>query len=85
MIVVEPYVSDGVATVMGLDPSKRISAVEQIARTLIQMLAANVVTVDVQLLISQSSGKVTFFDLTEAQELTPPFVFLAKTLIPNIV
>jgi len=83
MILVEPYVSDGVATVMELDPSKRISAVEQIARTLIQMLAANVVTVDVQLLISQSSGKVTFFDLTEAQELTPPFDFLAKTLMSS--
>jgi hypothetical protein len=85
MILMEPYVSDGVATVMDLDPSKRAPAVRQIARTLIQMLAANAVTVDVQLLISKSSGQVTFIDLTESQELTPPFTFLDKTLMSSFI
>lgn len=83
MILVEPYVSDAVATVMDLDPSKRAPAVRQIAQTLIQMLAANIVTVDVQLLISKSSGQVTFIDLTESRELTPPFDFLDKTLMSS--
>lgn len=83
MILMEPYVSDGVATVMEVDASKRSFAVEQIARYWVQMLAANVVTVDVQLLISKTSGQVTFIDMTEAQELKPPFDFLAKTLMSS--
>ena len=83
MILVEPYVSDAVASVMQVDPSKRTDAVEQIARTLVQMLAANIVTIDVQPLISKTTGKVIFIDMTEAQELKPPFTFLAKTLMSS--
>ena len=83
MILAEPYVSDGVASVMEVDPSKRAFVVEQIARTLVQMLAANVITIDVQPLISKETGRVIFIDMTEAQVLKPPFTFLAKTLMSS--
>lgn len=83
MILAEPYVPDGVASVMEVDESKRDVAVEQIARTLVQMLAANIVTIDVQPLVSKETGRVIFIDMTEAQELKPPFTFLAKTLMSS--
>jgi hypothetical protein len=83
MILVEPYVPDGVATVMEVNEPKRDVAVEQIARTLVQMLAANIVTIDVQPLVSKETGRVIFIDMTEAQELKPPFTFLAKTLMSS--
>lgn len=67
MIALEPYVPDAVASVSQLDSaSKQEHAVQQIAVTLVQMLAANVVTIDVQPLISTLTGDVLFIDLTEA-------------------
>jgi hypothetical protein len=83
MILAEPYLPDGVATALEVDESKRAFVVEQIARTLIQMLAANIVTIDVQPLISKETGQVIFIDMTEAQELKPPFAFLAITLMSS--
>lgn len=83
MILAEPYVPDGVASVMEVDESKRDFVVEQIARTLIQMLAANIVTIDVQPLISKETGRVIFIDMTEAQQLKAPFTFLAKALMSS--
>ena len=84
MILVEPYVPDAVASVMEVpDPSARIHAVKQIARTLVQMLAANIVTIDVQPLISRETGQVIFIDMTEAEKLSPPYSFLDKTLISS--
>jgi hypothetical protein len=83
MILAEPYLPDGVATALEVDQSKRAFVVEQIARTLIQMLAANIVTIDVQPLISKETGQVVFIDMTEAQELKPPFTFLAITLMSS--
>jgi hypothetical protein len=44
-------------------------AVQQIASTLVQMLAHSIVTIDVQPLIAQTSGEVIFIDMTEAQVL----------------
>jgi urease gamma subunit len=84
MIVVEPYVKDAVASISDLhDTAQQGHAVEQVARTLVQMLAANVVTIDVQPLISQATGDVIFIDMTEAQTLHPPFTFLDTTLMAS--
>jgi hypothetical protein len=50
---------------------------------MVQMLAANVVTVDVQPLIYKQTGDVIFIDLTEAQELKPPLSFLDVALLSS--
>lgn len=81
VIAVEPYVRDAVAAVSEVDKRQQRIAVEQIARTVVQMLAANIVTIDVQPLIDKHTGNVIFIDMTEAQELIPPFSFLDKVLL----
>lgn len=70
MIALTPYVRDAVASVDELaSPQLQRKAVQQISQTLVQMLAANVITIDVQPLISPTTGDVTLIDLTEAQIL----------------
>jgi hypothetical protein len=81
MIAVEPYVRDAVASLEEVDTAKQADAVEQIARTLVQMLAANIITIDVQPLINSETGEVIFIDMTEAQKLHPPYTFLDQTLM----
>lgn len=72
MIVVEPYVSDAVASVSELaTPALQQTAVQQICVTLVQMLVNHIVTIDVQPLISQTTGHVIFIDMTEAVRLHP--------------
>ena len=83
MIAVEPYVRDSVARVEQVDLTKQSVAVEQIARTVVQMLAADIVTIDVQPLINSKTGDVLFIDLTEAQKLQPPYTFLDKALMSS--
>jgi hypothetical protein len=84
MIVVEPYVKDAVSSIADLnDATKQGLAVAQVARTLVQMLAANSFTIDVQPLISPATGEVIFIDMTEAQTLHPPFSFLDTTLMSS--
>jgi hypothetical protein len=92
MILVAPYMRDAVASVAEIDnEAARIVAVHQIARTLVQMLAANVITIDVQPLISRTTGQTIFIDMTEAQVLSSPSVggggadysFLDQTLISS--
>jgi len=85
MIALQPYVRNAVASVELVDQAKQAVAVEQIAQTVVQMLAANIVTIDVQPLIDRHTGKVTFIDMTEAQELKPPFSFLDKSLMGAFV
>jgi len=86
MIAVTPYVRNAVASVDAVNgrQQQRV-AVRQIAQTVIQMLAANVVTIDVQPLIDQQTGNVIFVDMTEAQELRPPFSFLDQVIIGSFV
>jgi len=86
MIAVTPYVRNAVASVDAVNgrQQQRV-AVRQIAQTVIQMLAANVVTIDVQPLIDQQTGNVIFVDMMEAQELRPPFSFLDQVLIGSFV
>jgi hypothetical protein len=83
MIAVEPYVRDGVASISDVETSKQSLAVTQVAQTLVQMLAANIITIDVQPLISKTTGEVIFIDMTEAQTLHPPFSFLDTTLMSS--
>lgn len=83
MISLEPLMDDAVASPMEIDKALRPHAVQCIVRTMIQMLAANVVTVDVQPLISKKTGDVVFIDLTEAAELKPPLSFIDVALISS--
>jgi hypothetical protein len=71
MIVVTPYMVDAVATIEDVPTeSARLVAVDHVSRTLVQMLAAHIITIDVQPLISQSTGHTIFIDMTEAQVLS---------------
>jgi len=83
MIAMEPLMEDAVASPMEVDKALRLHAVHCIVRTMVQMLAANVATVDVQPLISKQTGNVIFIDLTEAKELKPPLSFLDVALISS--
>ena len=58
MIVLEPVVHESTASVRGLDESKQADSVRSIMKTLVDMLSANVVTTDVQVLIDKFTGKV---------------------------
>lgn len=48
------------------EPDKMMTSVTLIIRTLIQMLSENIVTIDVQPLISRDTGQILFVDFTEA-------------------
>ena len=88
MILVEPYVKDAVASVIEIDGGSkaRINAVQQIIQTLVQMLAANTITIDVQPLINPTTGDVVFIDMTEAQILpNAPPSFKEKAVITAFV
>ncbi|CAB9500736.1 expressed unknown protein [Seminavis robusta] len=69
MILVHPYMRNAVASIEELptETARRV-AVDQVARTLVQMLLANVITIDVQPLLSDT--KVLFIDMTQAQVLS---------------
>ena len=90
MIVLTPYVREAVASVEAIptlpnDAKEQREAVRQIAATVVQMLAANIATIDVQPLMDPNTGNVIFIDMTEAQELIPPFSFLDKVLMRSFV
>lgn len=85
MILIEPYVRDAVASVMEVSPSKQSKSVEQISRTLVQMLAANIVTIDVQPLISKDTGDVIFIDMTEAKILLKPLSSIDKVTMSSFI
>jgi hypothetical protein len=81
MIVLEPLVEESVSTVSELPPKLQAKAVDQLIRTMIQMLAANVVTTDVQALISTNTGDVLLMDMTEARVMTTPPTFVDIALV----
>lgn len=85
MIALEPLMDDAVANPLEMDASLRPRAIRCIIRTMVQMLAANVVTVDVQPLISRHTGDVLFIDMTEAKVLAPPLTFLDVALMSSFV
>lgn len=80
MIVMEPVVGRSVSNVMDLPTQElRTRAVDQLIRIMAQMMAAGVVTTDVQPLISTETGYVLLIDMTEAKVISSPpsFVDLA--------
>ncbi len=84
VIALEPVVDNvrAVSTVAEVDKEKQTIAVEAIVCTMVDMLAANVVTTDVQPLINRETGEVLFIDMTEAQIMSSPdpsFLDLALT------
>ncbi|KAL3931683.1 MAG: hypothetical protein SGBAC_011196 [Bacillariaceae sp.] len=83
MIVMEPVV-DGKSASNVVDlptPALQKTAVDQLMRIMLQIMAAGVVTTDVQPLISTDTGSVLLIDMTEAKviESPPTFVDLALT------
>jgi hypothetical protein len=72
MIVMEPLVSDDAVSSIEELSSKatRRQAVSNLMQTTAQMLAARVVTTDIQPLISTTTGELTLIDMTEARVLT---------------
>lgn len=70
VIATEPVVDDAVADVRAVRSTEgRERAVRRVVRTMVEMLAAGVVTSDVQPLVSAVSGDVVFIDLTEAERV----------------
>ncbi len=74
VIALEPVVDNvsAVSTVAEVDKETQKIAVEDIVCTMVDMLAANVVTTDVQPLINRQTGKALFIDMTEAQVMSSP-------------
>ena len=70
MIILQPVVTGSTSSLTNLDSNAQDHAIKQIIETMIGMLLSNIITVDVQPLIS-STGKVMFIDFTEAKQLSP--------------
>lgn len=82
MIALEPVVdnSKAVSNIANVDLEYQGYAVKSITRTMVDMLASNVATTDVQPLINKTNGDVLFIDLTEAQVMSTPPSFLDLAL-----
>jgi len=80
MILLEPVVDSTVSSVTGVNKDVQALSVQAIVKTLVDMLAANVVTTDVQPLINRETGDVLFIDMTEAQVMSAPPTFLDLAL-----
>mmetsp|Transcript_28606 Transcript_28606/g.69296 ORF Transcript_28606/g.69296 Transcript_28606/m.69296 type:complete len:324 (+) Transcript_28606:109-1080(+) len=73
MIVMEPVVGKSVINIVDLPtPALQKIAVDQLIRTMLRVLAAGVVTTDVQPLISTETGSVLLIDMTEAKVISSP-------------
>ena len=72
VIAMGPLVEDDDASSLGdLTPEIALRSAIQLGETMAQMIAANVVTTDIQPLISKSTGEVLLIDMTEARLLNP--------------
>jgi hypothetical protein len=83
LIVMEPVVEDSVSSVSDTQSQLQQKTVLSLVRTMVQMLAANVVTTDVQPLISKSTGELILIDMTEAQVIKEPLTFVDVALISS--
>ncbi len=88
IIAMEPFVEDkdGVditSSLEDLSPKIARQSAVQLSKTMAQMLSANVVTTDIQPLISRSTGKLILIDMTEAKAFQPDRVIteIDKALI----
>lgn len=71
MIALQPVVTNRGSSIANLGSSAQENAIKQVMETTLYMLLANVITVDVQPLISDI-GEVLFIDFTEAKQLSYP-------------
>uniref|UniRef100_A0A7S4EHD1 Protein kinase domain-containing protein n=1 Tax=Pseudo-nitzschia australis TaxID=44445 RepID=A0A7S4EHD1_9STRA len=72
VIAMEPLVEDDDTSSLGdLTPEIALRSAIQLGKIMAQMIAANVVTTDIQPLISKSTGEVLLIDMTEAKLLNP--------------
>ncbi|KAL3918507.1 MAG: hypothetical protein SGARI_007451 [Bacillariaceae sp.] len=69
VIAMEPYLEDTVSNIAELPPDVASIATRNLIKTVVEMLAARVATVDVQPLISKRSGELILIDMTEARML----------------
>eukprot|EP00746_Dinoflagellata_sp_MGD_P026365 gnl/MRDRNA2_/MRDRNA2_162134_c0_seq1.p1 gnl/MRDRNA2_/MRDRNA2_162134_c0~~gnl/MRDRNA2_/MRDRNA2_162134_c0_seq1.p1 ORF type:complete len:392 (+),score=67.02 gnl/MRDRNA2_/MRDRNA2_162134_c0_seq1:149-1177(+) len=76
MIATQPVVKDTVQSIEDIQANLQPNFVRSVVRTMVGMLAANVVTSDIQPLASKQTGDVLFIDLTEAQVMSTPPSFL---------
>lgn len=84
VIVMEPVMEDSaVSSVSDITPELQGKTVDGLMRTMVQMLAANVVTTDVQPLISQRTGEVILIDMTEARVMTERLSFIDVALVAS--
>jgi hypothetical protein len=80
LIVMDPLMEESTSSIGDLKLELQTLAVDRLVRTMLEMLAANVVTTDVQPLISQRTGEVILIDMTEARVLKQPFSFIDLAL-----
>ena len=80
MILLDPAVGNTENSVTGVNKDVQALSVQAIVKTMVDMLAANVVTTDVQPLINRETGDVLFIDMTEAQVMSAPPTFLDLAL-----
>lgn len=71
MIALRPVVMDRTSSLAKLSSTAQENAIRQVVETTIGMLLANVITVDLQPLVSDT-GDVLFIDFTEAKQLSSP-------------
>ena len=71
MISLAPVVTGRTSSLANLDLNAQRNAIQQVVETMVGMIAANIITIDVQPLISES-GDVLFIDFTEARMLKSP-------------
>jgi hypothetical protein len=70
MIALRPvFVDPQVSSLTELEPPQLVTAVDSLVQTMMQLLSIGVVTVDVQPLISRTTGQVLLIDFTEARVL----------------
>lgn len=85
MIALEPVVDDAIANIAGETREVQEKVTQGIVRTMVDMLVANIVTTDVQLLINRETGSVLFIDMTEAKEMSNPPTFLDLALASSFI
>lgn len=71
MIALKPVVTQRTSSITSISQTAQDNAIHQVVETTLSMLLANVITVDVQPLISDT-GEVLFIDFTEAGRVSVP-------------
>ena len=83
MILMQPVVENAIARIDEVNETVRIKSVQGIIEAMVDILAANVVTSDVQPLINRESGQVLFIDMTEASIISNPPSFLDLAMVSS--